>query len=124
MERVMREKLLSSGSRIRNAILGSAVSLMLAATMMPSANGAPAHGGAGNGRFVQHGTFEMIGNDAPSAPAIEPDPTDDGNIIIECVALVETPAAYSSLGSSNILPASVPRYPIGPSKCSPPDLRG
>lgn len=116
MERVMREKLLSSGSRFRNAILGSAVSLLLAATIMPNANGAPGNGG------VQQGTFAtMVSNYVPPAPTIETDPTDDGNIIIECVGFVEMPTADSSSRSSNILTASIPRYPIGPSKCSRPD---
>jgi hypothetical protein len=116
MERVMGEKFLLSGSRFRNAMLGSAVSLLLAATIMPNANGAPGNGG------VQQGTFAtMVSNDVPSAPTIETDPTDDGNIIIECVGFVEIPTADSSSRSSNILTASMPRYPIGPSKCSPPD---
>jgi hypothetical protein len=89
---------------------------------MPNANGAPGNGGVQQGTFATMASNEtMVSNDVPSAPTIETDPTDDGNIIIECVGFIEIPTADSSSRSSNILTASMPRYPIGPSKCSPPD---
>jgi hypothetical protein len=59
------------------------------------------------------------------AAKVEPDPTDDGSIIIECVALGDrliTGASGSEPGSQWRL-AGVPRYPLGPSSCWPPDQR-
>ena len=55
----------------------------------------------------------------------EPDPTDDGSIIIECVALgnrLITGENGSAQGSQWRL-AGVPRYPLGPSNCWPEDQR-
>src|SRR5262249_24274509 len=48
----------------------------------------------------------------PSASKAEPDPTDDGSIIVECSAL----APFAPAGVQLV---SMPQNPIGPSKCSP-----
>jgi hypothetical protein len=50
----------------------------------------------------------------PSATKAEPDPTDDGSIIVECTAL----APFAPAGVHLV---SMPQNPIGPSKCSPQD---
>jgi hypothetical protein len=48
----------------------------------------------------------------PSATKAEPDPTDDGSIIVECTAL----APFAPAGVHLV---SMPQNPVGPSKCSP-----
>jgi hypothetical protein len=50
----------------------------------------------------------------PSATKVEPDPTDDGSIIVECTAL----APFAPAGVQFV---SMPQNPVGPSKCSPQD---
>jgi hypothetical protein len=50
----------------------------------------------------------------PSATKAEPDPTDDGSIIVECTAL----APFAPAGVHLV---SMPQNPIGPSKCSQQD---
>jgi hypothetical protein len=103
------------GKLLRRAIFGGALSIVLAATTMAAA-AAPVSGG----NPVQAPIMETLNNDAPAAPTIEPDPTDDGNIIIECVAFAGTPAANAP---AQVRFASMPQHPLGPTKCSPPDLR-
>jgi hypothetical protein len=54
---------------------------------------------------------------APAGETLEADPTDDGSIIVECVAMaavLNTHQGGSSLGS-----ASIPQSPLGPMKCWP-----
>jgi hypothetical protein len=62
---------------------------------------------------------------AGSAAKVEPDPTDDGSIIIECVALGNR--MISGFGGSEQnsawQPAGVPRWPLGPSNCWPQDQK-
>jgi hypothetical protein len=48
---------------------------------------------------------------------VEPDPTDDGSIIIECVVLGEHPIAGAAPSISGMRLGSVPRHPLGPAKC-------
>ena len=74
----------------------------------------------GGGNPAQAPIMETLNNDAPAAPTIEPDPTDDSNIIIECVAFAGTPVANAP---AQVRVASMPQHPLGPTKCSPPDLR-
>jgi|SRR5215813_1781997 len=50
----------------------------------------------------------------PSAIKAEPDPTDDGSVIVECSAL-------APLAPAGVHLVSMPQNPIGPSKCSPQD---
>jgi hypothetical protein len=113
------------GRLLRRAIVGGALSVLLAATTMAAA-AAP----AGRGNFTDHrlvqGTFalgtivEVLNGDAPRAPTVEFDPTDDGNIIIECVAFAGAPADGAR---EQVRLVSMPQHPLGPTKCSPPDLR-
>jgi hypothetical protein len=52
---------------------------------------------------------------AAGAKANEPDPTDDGSIIVECVGA----GGPTFLGMAQPHMASVPRHPLGPSACGP-----
>jgi hypothetical protein len=112
------------GRLLRRAIVGGALSVLLAATTMAAA-AAPVSGAG----FADQGHFgavvKALNNDAPRGPTVEPDPTDDGNIIIECVAFAfaGAPAADAYEHLLNGLPVSMPQRPLGPTKCSPPDLR-
>jgi hypothetical protein len=48
------------------------------------------------------------------------DPTDDGFIIIECVAFGRPPGAnVARTSNSDVVPVGLPQYPLGPSRCSP-----
>jgi hypothetical protein len=64
-------------------------------------------------------------NDGPANPTIEPNPTDDGNIVVECVAFTGSsrPGAAGSLGAANLIQASMPQRGLGPSKCPPFEFR-
>jgi hypothetical protein len=56
---------------------------------------------------------------AVGAKANEPDPTDDGNIIVECVgAGGPTILGGPAPGEASYV-ASVPRHPLGPMSCGP-----
>jgi hypothetical protein len=59
------------------------------------------------------------------AKANEPDPTDDGNIIVECVG-AGGPTFLGMPAFRTVAPyaASVPRHPLGPSACWPPKEHG
>jgi hypothetical protein len=48
---------------------------------------------------------------------VESDPTDNGSIIIECVVLGEHAIAGGLPGIAGMRLGSVPRHPLGPSKC-------
>jgi hypothetical protein len=122
-EYVMSQHIL--GRLLRRAIVGGTLSVLLAATTMAAA-AAPASGA----NLIDHGSVQApivktLNDDAPRGPAVEPDPTDDGNIIIECVAFAfaGAPAADAYEHTLNGLPVSMPQRPLGPTKCSPPDLR-
>jgi hypothetical protein len=112
------------GRLLRRAIVGGTLSVLLAATTMAAA-AAPASGTNLVDRFVQAPIVKTLNDDTPWGPAVEPDPTDDGNIIIECVAFAfaGAPAADGYEHTLNGLPVSMPQRPLGPTKCSPPDLR-
>jgi hypothetical protein len=61
---------------------------------------------------------------AAGAKANEPDPTDDGNIIVECVG-AGGPAILGMPERATLSHvASVPRHPLGPSACWPPKEHG
>ena len=100
--------------------MAAAAVVVALALMMPvmKVDGAysPAQHLAGTGRHVA--TSGVVAE-------IEPDPTDDGSIIIECVALGNrlTMGASESEQGSNWALVGVPRYPLRPSKCWPPDQR-
>ena len=53
--------------------------------------------------------------------ADELDPTDDGAIIIECVAFAGRGASDANARGTNlwVRTVAVPQYPLGPSTCSP-----
>lgn len=90
------------------------------AAMLPATKGdgaySPDHRLAGSGhQVVTYGVADMA----------EPDPTDDGSIIIECVALgnrLISGASGLAEGSQWRL-VGLPRFPLGPSKCWPEDQR-
>jgi hypothetical protein len=53
-----------------------------------------------------------------AAGTVQPDPTEDGSmIIIECVVLGDHPMAIGLPGMAGMRLGSVPRQPLGPSKC-------
>jgi hypothetical protein len=54
------------------------------------------------------------------ADKVEPDPTDDGSIIIECVALGNR-LTTGATRLEHVTLVGVPRIPLGPSKCWPQD---
>jgi hypothetical protein len=54
----------------------------------------------------------------PGAKANEPDPTDDGNIIIECLGAGD-PALHSVSDRAATHAASIPSHPLGPLTCGP-----
>jgi len=111
--------LLSRSSAARRAIWSAVVAIAWSMSVMTSASAVPAIGG----NIIDHnharGFVSEVLSDDSIAPTIEPDPTDDGNIIIECVAYDGTPAMTTSF----LRLASMPQHPLGPSKCAPPDLR-
>jgi len=99
----------------RSAMICTAVVVALAATM-PVINGygaySPDHTFAGSGQHV-------VTSDV--ADKVEPDPTDDGSIIIECVALGNRLITGASGSEQDWRLVGVPQYPLGPSKCWPED---
>ena len=100
----------------RTAIISASVAIVLAAAM-PHTVEAAAYS---NDRFVAGPGHQFTSFDAPAK--VERDPTDDGSIIIECVALGEH--AIDASGISRLRLTSVPRYPLGPSKCWTPEHKG
>lgn len=92
--------------------------------MMPVAMAAGAH--PFDHRIVaatghQVAAFGVTGQDAT---ANEPDPSDDGFIIIECLVSGSraVPNADPSANSPMRL-AAVPQHPLGPTKCRPSDYQ-
>jgi hypothetical protein len=55
---------------------------------------------------------------ATGAKANEPDPTDDGNIIVECIG-VGDPTLHGMSDRSATHAAFSPRHPLGPMTCGP-----
>ena len=56
---------------------------------------------------------------AAGAKANEPDPTDDGNIIVECVGAGGPTILGGPAPGEASYAASVPRHPLGPMSCGP-----
>jgi hypothetical protein len=54
---------------------------------------------------------------AAGAEANEPDPTDDGNIIVECVGAGGPTILGGPVPGEASYAASVPRHPLGPMSC-------
>jgi dUTPase len=97
----------------RKTMVIAAVAATLAAAM-PQIVGAAADSydrlGAGAGHQIT-----AIGGPGK----VDPDPTGDRSIIIECVVLGDHPI-HNAIGSRNVPGiglGSVPRHPLGPSKC-------
>jgi hypothetical protein len=120
-ERAMIRHLLSRSSAARRATWSVVAAIAWSMSVMTSASAVPAIGGNIIDHHHVRGFVSEILSDDSIAPSIEPDPTDDGNIIIECVAFDGMPAMTKSI--SLIRLASMPQHPLGPAKCAPPDLR-
>jgi spore coat protein U-like protein len=105
MEHVMRERAWS-----RKTVVFAAVAAMLAAATphLVAAGVNPIDRPvAGAGQMTAFG----------AAGKIEANPTDNGSIIIECVVLGEHPITVGLSGIAGMRLGSVPRQPLGPSKC-------
>jgi hypothetical protein len=61
----------------------------------------------------------LIAFAAAGAKANEPDPTDDGNIIVECVGAGGPTFLGMPDRVAGSYATSVPRHPLGPSACWP-----
>ena len=68
-----------------------------------------------NARTVIHAGQHVTAFSARGA--LEPDPIGNGSIIIECVVLGDHPIAVGLPGIAGMRSASLPRQPLGPSKC-------
>ena len=113
-------------------LFGAAVTAAALATASVGAGAQPQL--LGYGQLLGQGAFQTAGNelvdgwrnDGPANPTIEPDPMDDGNIVVECVAFTGS-LGTGSLGARalalNVSPVSVPRHGLGPSKCPPFEFR-
>jgi hypothetical protein len=108
-------------TRFGKMLFGAAI--MVAAVAMTGAGASAGTSSFGHGG-LQIAANELVDgwkNDGPANPTIEPDPTDDGNIVVECVAFA------GGLGPSalvlNLSQASVPFRGLGPSKCPPFEFR-
>jgi hypothetical protein len=92
--------------------------------MMPVAMAADAH--PFHHRIAAATTHQVavFAASGEGATANEPDPTDDGFIIIECLVsgLRVVPNADPSANSPMRL-AAVPQHPLGPTKCRPSDYQ-
>jgi hypothetical protein len=100
--------------------------IMFAAATMASGGasaGTPSfgHGALAGHQIVSNELVDGWKNDGPANPTIEPDPTDDGNIVVECVAFTGG-LGLNALGM-NVSQASVPHRGLGPSKCPPFEFR-
>jgi hypothetical protein len=105
-ERVMNERAWS-----RKTMVFAALAAVMAATM-PQLVGAAARS---NDRLAAGAGHQVTTSGAPGK--VEPDPTDDGSIIIECVVLGEHPIAGAAPSISGMRLGSVPKHPLGPAKC-------
>jgi len=106
------------------ALFGAAI--MFAAATMAGGGASAGTPSFGHGALVGHQIVsnELVDgwkNDGPANPTIEPDPTDDGNIVVECVAFTGG-LGLNALGT-NVSQASVPHRGLGPSKCPPFEFR-
>jgi len=115
----MREQAWSLRAMSRRAIAGGAVALVLVAAVL-----IPIDAGAYPFRdriTTAHLAGQETKVDDPIEGAVEPAPTDDGSIIVECVALAAVLNAHQGLSSMSL--AAVPRNPLGPLMCWPNDNR-
>ncbi len=98
---------MDDGSWFRKAIISSAV-VLVAAMLVPAEAGAITidHRMAGTRQVIDAGTQTGQRAEEPS----EPNPTDDGSVIIECVFFANT--LQSTTGF-----AALPQVPLGPSRC-------
>jgi len=100
--------------------LVAAPAVVLAALMLlPQEAGAyPFAGGIGVGTRHQLATDGVAGEGSIIDQA---DPTDDGSIIVECVGFLgrARPHLNGTENASMRHAASMPQYPLGPSKCWP-----
>jgi hypothetical protein len=103
-------------------VLFAAAIMFAAATMVGGASaGTPSLGALAGHQIVSNELVDGWKNDGPANPTIEPDPTDDGNIVVECVAFTGG-LGPNALGM-NLSQASVPQRGLGPSKCPPFEFR-
>lgn len=104
----------------QNKIARGVAAILLAATMLVAteAGAHPISDSLGRGPGHQVVTFGIADE---GLPADELDPTDDGSIIIECVAFADQAVLHANDAASDlwIRTVAVPQYPLGPSACSP-----
>jgi hypothetical protein len=115
--------------RLGKTLVGAAFILAAAtgadALALDAVAGHPAFAG---GHVIANELVDGWKNDGPANPTIEPDPTDDGNIVVECVAFTESspPGGGVDVGAMNLsalIQASMPQRGLGPSKCPPFEFR-
>jgi hypothetical protein len=103
----------------RNLAAAGSIAFVLAAAFATAASAAPLNA---SNRLADGFSQALLTDDVPMLKAVEPDPTDDGNIIIECSALNGAGRlAVAFIGE--VQPVSMPQRPLGPTKCAPSDLR-
>jgi hypothetical protein len=116
-----RRKTMREQTWSRKTIAGGAVALALAAAVLIPM-GAGAH--PFYHRVVSaHVAAQASIPDGPAGAAVEPDPIDDGSIIVECVALAAVLNANQPQAISNMGLVTVPRNPLGPLMCWPQEHR-
>ena len=96
-----------------------AAPVLAALMLLPQEAGAyPFAGGIGVGPRHQLATDGVAGEGSIIDQA---DPTDDGSIIVECVGFLgrARPHLNGTENASMRHAASMPQYPLGPSKCWP-----
>jgi len=111
-------------TRFGRILLGAAIMFAAATAAGAGASaGTPSfgHSALAGHRIVANELVDGWKNDGPANPTIEPDPTDDGNIVVECVAFLGG-LGPTALGM-NLSQASVPQRGLGPSKCPPFEFR-
>lgn len=97
-------------------IRGAAAAAIAAATL------APMQAYASDQRVPPAGGYRVVSFGAPEEPwrTNDPDPTDDGSIIIECIVFDghgATGARAQTRGLIGVV--AVPEFPLGPSRCWP-----
>jgi hypothetical protein len=94
--------------------VGLAFVVGAATTMATDAHGLDRRVGTGYEAAVS-GLADM--SIEPLAARVEPDQLDDGSVIVECVGFDVMSQANATVPGLRL--ASVPKNPIGPSKCQP-----
>jgi hypothetical protein len=121
-EWIVSKKAWSRMATSRMAMIRGSAAVVLAA-MTPATMATDAH--SFDDRVVTATSHQVVTFGAADEGSMthEPDPTGDGFIIIECVVFdgraVPHPAEPTSSPKRRL--ASVPRHPLGPSKCRPRD---